>query len=868
MPSDDEPAAGLHLYVGMIPQATLGFVHEFGDHTADLTSSDRPHPRQVRHQQEGAVEQLTGLALRSPIHAAENIGQAVEDLALLGLVGGIRAGDPPRKRGQLKLRHGRVAGETGYVPSDRHKARPSLSGPPALDAGLPRGAIGGDSGPMSPSLPLARHRPCASLSPPMAPRPAPTTPRRPSLAAALLLGLLTGACSRASDPTWISLSRGFHPTPAVEVAGHWAAGPADRILPAEDPADAWIERTLTPEDWRAGDEPGVFEAARPRDGAFRHRSDGQTRLVFGEEVLTRRHAEGPPQPGEYTVDADRIRVAPVDGGAPGPSRFAVRITSGRERNGKWHMRGNGSLGAAIPVWSGSSETITTAIPEGSQLLFVTNWSAGTEDGASPPRFRVLLDDEPIFDAEDDSLQGFRRIDLPPGGADAARLTFEVSGPPGLGLFLDPELAPVEHGSYRGRPWGEQRPDLILFLADTFRADNLAVYGGEQGLTPNLDRFASESVRFLAARSTSSWTLPSIASILTGLHPGQHGATDKDLALPDSIETLAESLAASGYRTGAITDGGFFSQGFGLDQGFSWFRETSFPGWNVRTTLADAAAFLDRDDGRPVFLLVHTYRVHAPYRVGPQEDHSTWNELMKRGYRALAERGNTRHAREATLLSLADPMRELYHEGVRDLDAAFGDFRSDLERRGLFDRAHILFTSDHGEAFGEHGDMEHGKDLWDVKVRVPLLLHGPGIEPADITSSVSLLDITATLAPLAGVADPGHGGTSLLAADGDRASYSWLLESTRKELALALGTRKVFCLPTAEALSRGEVERAFRLDEDPGEENDLVGEPWASELLRSEAEHGVDYLTPRAEAHSLGAAARERADLRQIGYGGE
>src|SRR6185503_19320650 len=113
------------------------------------------------------------------------------------------------------------------------------------------------------------------------------------------------------------------------------------------------------------------------------------------------------------------------------------------------------------------------------------------------------------------------------------------------------------GKPGARPWSEPRPDLVLVLCDTFRADNLAEYGGDPELAPNLNRFTARALRFLDARSTAAWTLPSIGSILSGVFPGQHGGTDLDRGVVNEVETLAEVLSASGYRTAAITDSGLF-----------------------------------------------------------------------------------------------------------------------------------------------------------------------------------------------------------------------------------------------------------------------------------------------------------------------
>ena len=209
------------------------------------------------------------------------------------------------------------------------------------------------------------------------------------------------------------------------------------------------------------------------------------------------------------------------------------------------------------------------------------------------------------------------------------LTFEVEGDPGVTAILDPVVGPLEVGDYGDRPWEDAAPDIVVFLADTFRADNLAAWGGAPDVAPNTNALAEASVRFLETRATSVWTLPTHASMFSGLFPLQHGAITSETKLSPDLLTIAEHLAAHGYRTGAITEGAFVSRTYGLDQGFAWFEERTATERPYPLTLAGALDFLDADDGRPVFLFVHTYRVHAPYRIGAEEDAEPERDLMRR-----------------------------------------------------------------------------------------------------------------------------------------------------------------------------------------------------------------------------------------------
>jgi arylsulfatase A-like enzyme len=220
---------------------------------------------------------------------------------------------------------------------------------------------------------------------------------------------------------------------------------------------------------------------------------------------------------------------------------------------------------------------------------------------------------------------------------------------------------------------------VLFVADTFRADNLACYGGLEGLTPELDRLASESLTFLQARSTSTYTLPAHAALFSSLYPHQTSADGLAHALPDAIDTIAERLRRSGYRTGAVTDAAVVSRAFGMQQGFeSWDERRS----DLDSTLERVRAFLGSADGRPTFLFVHT----LPRALGLPRDacdaraarprardrhHGDWDSCYG-PFEAIGRRD--RHAGRGAPVPPA-AARSL-PSGVADLDLWFGHFRED------------------------------------------------------------------------------------------------------------------------------------------------------------------------------------------------
>ncbi len=550
------------------------------------------------------------------------------------------------------------------------------------------------------------------------------------------------------------------------------------------------------------------------------------------------------------------------------------------RNGRWWFQVGLHSGEGIVLEQGCREELqSNLLPDASLRLFLV----GESDEPSPCELKVLLDGNELsrvpFEARRHARGQWVQVDLPREGRSGARLTFEFEGQAQrVGLF-DPTVGPRAPGPRGARTWGPTRPDLVVFLADTFRADNLTVYGGDHGAAPELDRLGTQGLCFTDAWAPSSWTLPSQATLLSGLHPLQHGAVKNRLSLSPRATSLPEVLARYGYRTGAITDSGFVAAEFGLEQGFALFQENRDRDFGH--TLQAALDFLDADDGRPVFLFIQTYRTHAPYRTGEREDRGPWEEVEARIVAALEERRiaagldewesplQALEAREALVATeFADDHRRLYLETVKDLDARFARFWRDLQARDFDRNGQLVFTSDHGEAFGEHGDVKHGGELWEEKLRIPLLLLGSGIPSQQVEWNAFLVDLPRTLAQLAGVApEPSWQGTSLLELAKERAVFSYSNELRRvgERMAILDGARKIMLPCSLEALEQGHVDRAFDLARDPDERNDLGNVDWATEMARTWHDLAEQLATPRLEADGVELDQDRVQELKDLGY---
>lgn len=445
-----------------------------------------------------------------------------------------------------------------------------------------------------------------------------------------------------------------------------------------------------------------------------------------------------------------------------------------------------------------------------------------------------------------------------------------------------------------RPSGP-RPNrnVILVLLDTVRADRLGAYGNLDGLTPNLDRFARQAVRFERAYSHAPWTLPSVASLFTSMVPTQHGAGGRlgDFRkLREDVPTLAEVFRHMGARTAEIINVMFLTDTFGMTRGFDDV-DAQAPDSNevVRRagpTTDAALAWLDRqrsrDPDQPFFLFVHYFDAHLTYDPPPEfrrrfadpADRNTTVQL----FGTRPEMVNLR----AGLISL-DPalirrLEKLYNAEVAYIDSEVGRFFDGLTRRGLDDNTVVVVTADHGEEFLDHGGFEHGHTLYNELLHVPLMIRTPRMASTTRESSdrnegrlvyrvVRQIDLAPTLCELAGISgNPTFTGESVASylVGHDDVDRPVLSEGNMwGPSGAALRTRGLEIIRSGE----GGTARLYDADADPKEQRDLA--PQGSERLER-MQKDLDLLlrvvTARAvttTAPDLSEADRER--LRSLGY---
>ena len=334
-----------------------------------------------------------------------------------------------------------------------------------------------------------------------------------------------------------------------------------------------------------------------------------------------------------------------------------------------------------------------------------------------------------------------------------------------------------------------RPDVILLVLDTVRADHMSVYGYHRETTPQLEAFLErreQAVAYPWAFANGTWTLPSHASLFTGELASRHGvqaesalsATGIRSVELDAVETLAEVLLDDGYRTAGIFANGWLEMASGLERGFEVYfrplgvttrppvteaiRRRWLPGWHAKAGegLATAATInegiveaLEGCGDAPCFVFGNYLEAHAPY-VPEREFFGAFAPPEVAPGPALPEH-------EASELARVEAR---YDEEILELDAALGSLIADLERSGRLDRSWLVITSDHGEAFGEHGLVEHGSTVYGEVTRIPLIVSPPRGHRIRATSvPVGLIDVGATIAAI-GTGRPIGSGRDLRSPD--------------------------------------------------------------------------------------------------------
>jgi arylsulfatase A-like enzyme len=452
-----------------------------------------------------------------------------------------------------------------------------------------------------------------------------------------------------------------------------------------------------------------------------------------------------------------------------------------------------------------------------------------------------------------------RLAVPPGST-SCELSLAVDGasahPTGVYFALPRVIFPVADGdAERGGT-----PSVVLISLDTLGAAHLSGYGYERETSPLIDtRLIGGGTAFMDVSTTFPRTDVAHLSLFTSLYPNAQPTAGR-LTPAQNVRMLAEALRDAALDTAAFTEDGFLAGAFGFWSGFDQFREYSFDSAERgRRVFADAARFLTEKRDRPFFLLVHTYRVHAPY-----EPSQPYRDLFG---------GFWSSEPDPAVPSAHRSERDAYDASVREADTLVGGLLERLDQLGLTDRTIVVLLSDHGEAFGEHGVLRHGIGFHQEQLHVPLIFRGPGIPAGKrVTAPASLVDVAPTLLDLLALPPlPDAQGTSLAGAfrgeapPPDRPLYfSWM----RKDAAHGLrqGNWKF--------IHAGDKTELFDLGGDPGERrperrSDAIGPEHADELGRIVAdgeERRARLAAPEGRGEGAAGVSEEtERSLRALGY---
>lgn len=442
------------------------------------------------------------------------------------------------------------------------------------------------------------------------------------------------------------------------------------------------------------------------------------------------------------------------------------------------------------------------------LMVSTFWDDGSKGGFGIPSGRPHL-----FKF---SNQGLVEVRLSAGTFSGVKLQgLELIRPPAEQLAVYSPPPP-------------KSPNILVYVMDTVRYDSLGCFGGKAGVSPNIDKFAADSVRYQNFIASSSWTRPSVGSLLTGVSPRRHGAVFRGLTLSPKYPTLAELLAARGYSTASFVTNPNLDPRYGFGRGFE----------TVETPYHEASSALNgrlirwlkkRDTSLPFFLFAHSLDPHHPY-LPPHEFRQKWApeveaqeyfrpaDFVETGvgvleFNALANPAGDPKASSATGL------RSLYDADVAFNDHSFGALVEQLKAMNLYESTLIVVVSDHGEEFFEHGGWLHGRTLHQEVLKVPLLVHYPGHRGAGTIEKnpATHADLFPTLLSLSGEVPDGD-GRDLRGLVPGRA-----LESSLHSSASVAGHQASIIEGDWKLIQRGRSGRLYNLATDPAETKDLARE---------------------------------------------
>lgn len=651
-----------------------------------------------------------------------------------------------------------------------------------------------------------------------------------------MLALLTASCEAPPPPEKAP------PAPRRFTAQSFGYADQTEHRPTARVGDETREVVLAPADWDAA----RLDVETDDEGGARATGDLTSQAVGLPEAAfrVRATAAGWDEPDPALAEMRGLELSigtPLEGGwnvETEGGAVTVTIAPGVLEAGlpyKLALRAVGTLPKEIesqPVSFESGDRLRLAfglveVPPGRDRVEARFVASVDCDGAAP---RTLLDEVVVAAAGEPSGWQERAVEVP-APAHACRLLLRVEGNDGVDRVAVWGVPKLE-----SRVGANPHPNnLVLISLDTLRADHLSGYGYARETSPELDRkMIARGTTFEAASSPFPLTLPAHLSLFSGLYPGSVRAF---IVRPDTpVSLLAERLRDRGLTTAAFTEGGLMSAHFGLAHGFESYVERDFSlDDRGRPTFEDGARFVREHADEPFFLFLHTYKTHAPY----VSDAAYGSFFTGEG-----ETEGGPFVREVMPVLRAEV--DDYDRTIRQVDDQLAGFLEELERAGVADRTWVIVTSDHGEAFGEHGHARHGQNGHEEQLRVPLVFRGPGIAAGHrVLEPVGLIDVAPTVLDLYGLGGSAnlHGKSLVRALRGEPVlAYRPLLHRVFG------GGKRGIRIGNMKLVQKGEVTAVYDLAVDPRETTNVaVPRGVATKALEQERRRLSREIRERAEA---------------------
>jgi arylsulfatase A-like enzyme len=314
--------------------------------------------------------------------------------------------------------------------------------------------------------------------------------------------------------------------------------------------------------------------------------------------------------------------------------------------------------------------------------------------------------------------------------------------------------------------------IYVWMVDTLRADKVHAYNPKTRVqTPSYDAFAADATRFAWAQVPGTWSLPSHASLLTGVYPTVHKATAHEARLSKDVPFVAEEMKKAGYRTGMFSSNGYVSSKWGFERGWdidrNFIRESKPNGAPYLWKTAKEWILPNIKAGKREFVYLATVEPHVIYNPSKENLAKYWAKPYSGPIKPAltgAQLGSIKTGKLKVSENDKAYLEALHDAEITGSDQAFATFIADLKAAGVYDKSVVIVVSDHGDQFYEHGSVGHGDTVYQELTHVPLIIRAPGAMPQGqvVDADVEITDVYATMLALAGIKPgPNVQGTSLI-----------------------------------------------------------------------------------------------------------